>query len=189
MRHLIDILFMRLQRLVFLVLLAPALAACDGRSPDASASAQAPPPWAAAPLATGMPLDEMLDTLEYELTAALDDDTDGDERMQRLIRAEAITDRLLDSRMPFDWLEDGNYSVGARLRQIQSLADRVAAQIQSRAPRVDVIVEARDLLRIVRELRAGLAEGGTGAPPSLGELLTADSTTARPPPREDPPPR
>lgn len=189
MRHSIDILFMRLQRLVFLVLVAPALAACDGNSPDGSASAQAPPPWAAAPLATGMPLDEMLDTLEHELTTALDDDTDDDERMERLIRVEAITDRLLDSRMPFDRLDDGNYSVGARLRQIQSLADRVTARIQSRAPRVDVIVEARDLLRIVRELRAGLAEGGTGAPPTLGELLAADSTRTRPPPREDTPPR
>lgn len=169
--------------------MAPAIAACDRSSPDGSASAQAPSPWAAAPLATGMPLDEMLDTLEHEIATALDDDTDDRERMERLIRAEAITDRLLDSRMPFDWLEEGNYSVGARLRQIQSLADRVAAQIQSRAPRANVLVEARDLLRIVRELRAGLAEGGTGAPPTLGELLAADSTAARPPPREDTPPR
>ncbi|MGH7578005.1 MAG: hypothetical protein ACREM1_23145 [Longimicrobiales bacterium] len=176
---------MRLRRLVILFVLAPSFFGCESRSPDGSASAQSPPSWAAAPLATGMPLEEMLDTLEHELAAALADDVGEKERMQRLMRAEAITDRLLDSRMPFDWLEAGNYSVGARLRQIQSLADRVAAQIQSRAPRANVLVEARDLERIVRELRVGLAQGGTGAPPSLSELLSADSVTARPPPRQD----
>ena len=91
-------------------------------------------PAALAPVASGMPLADMLERLGAVLDSAVAGDLSDDEIDARLYRAEAITDRLLDSRLPFEWLTAERYSVDARLRQIQALADRVTAQLRSRAP-------------------------------------------------------
>lgn len=176
---------MRLRSLVIL-LIGLVGAGCDRFTSDGSGTPESVPPWAIVPLAAGMPLDELLGTLEDELDAALGDGVSEDEMSERLLRAEAITDRLLDSRIPFDWLEASRYSVGSRLRQIQSLADRIVAQVQSRAPRAEVIADAEALRRDVGRLRAELAKGGGAAPPPLRELMTRDTVgVRRAPARQD----
>jgi hypothetical protein len=103
-----------------------------------------------------------------------------------LYRAEAITDRLLDSRLPFEWLTAERYSVDARLRQIQALADRVTAQLRTRAPRESALEDARALRGDVQRLQAELAEGGGAAPTPLEQLLSAADTVRprRPPPAD-----
>jgi hypothetical protein len=143
-------------------------------------------PAALAPVASGMPLAGMLERLVAVLDSAVAGDLSDDESDARLYRAEAITDRLLDSRVPFEWLTAERYSVDARLRQIQALADRVTAQLRSRAPRESVLEDARALRRDVQRLQAELAEGGGAAPTPLEQLLSA-ADTARPrrPPAAD----
>jgi hypothetical protein len=133
-----------------------------------------------------MPLGEMLEMLQADLDTALSDDVDEDEVNVRLARAEAITDRLLDSRIPFEWLSSDSYSLTARLRQIQALADRVQAQIRSRGARPALLADATTLRNDVVRLRQEIAEGGGAAPPPLSELLIrADSTRRVPPARPD----
>ncbi len=143
-------------------------------------------PAALAPVASGMPLADMLATLEAVLDSAVSGDPGDDEVAARLYRAEAITDRLLDSRLPFEWLTAERYSVDARLRQIQALADRVTAQLRTRAPRESVLEDASALRRDVQRLQAELAEGGGAAPTPLEQLLSAADTIRprRPPPAD-----
>jgi hypothetical protein len=172
-------------RLVSMFAILSTLAGC--RRPSEAETVDTGAPVAAiAPLASGMPLDSMLVRLESELDEALDEGRGEDAANERLVRAEAITDRLLDSRIPFPWLKTQNYSVDSRLRQIQALADRVIAQIESRGPRSNVITDANALRGEVRRLRAELAQGGTAAPPPLEELLASDTFATRVAPRPQP---
>ncbi|MEJ2503371.1 MAG: hypothetical protein P8177_08675, partial [Gemmatimonadota bacterium] len=99
------------------MVLIPAFGCDDGGSERVPR--EAPP--AAAVIAPGREagqLTDQLEDLETELERALAGEP------ARLLPAEAITDRLLHARRPVDWLATG-YDVEARLRQIQSLADRV----------------------------------------------------------------
>jgi hypothetical protein len=146
-----------------------AVAAGCGRAPQPDdglrAGQAAPPPR------TNPSLDASLARMEAELDTALAAGVDG-AGIERLYRAEEISNRLLESHLPFAWLEGENYSVDARLRQIQSVADRVVARIRSSGRREDLVEDVEGLRSEIRVLRAGLARGGTGAPVPIERVLT-----------------
>jgi hypothetical protein len=172
---------------VALALLLPC-SGCWTPRDDGAAGAAAPPPAAAlAEISSTTPLDEGLDMLERELTPVLEDEVDDVERTARLLRAEAITDRLLETRLPFEWLDAENYGLDARLRQIQGLGDRVVAQLRSGAPDDSLRADVANLRNDVRDLRAAIAEGGRRAPPSLEQLLSDFEANRRRPPPPRPP--
>jgi len=147
------------------------LAACGPRE----AVEEQAPPAAAVERLTGMPLHEGLTLLEHELVAAMQGGLDG-EGLTAFLRAEAVTDRLLETRFPFDWLSEESYSVQARVRQIQSLADRVEALVRTGAPRDSALAELRGLRADVLELRQQLAQGGVPRPLPLERLLAGRDT-------------
>jgi hypothetical protein len=138
--------------------------ACRGSTPDDGAATDLSAA-ASLPDATSLPLDQLLEMLQKELDLVFENEKSEEEATAHLIRAEELTDRLLDSRIPFEWLSAEQYSVDARLRQIQALADRVLAQIRIREPWPSIMADARTLRESVERLRAELAEGGTAAPP------------------------
>ncbi|MEX1182476.1 MAG: hypothetical protein WEF86_04520 [Gemmatimonadota bacterium] len=123
----------------------------------------------------GMPLDEMLKLLdEYLANAQISGmESDGEEYF---LRAEAVSDRLLQARMPFEWIPSEQYTLGSRLRQVQSTADRVLALLQTGAARPILLEEVEALRADVIDLRKTVAQGGAPAPPSIEALLAADST-------------
>jgi hypothetical protein len=151
------------------------IASCGGTPPvdDGLRAGQAAPP-----LLTNPSLDASLARMEAELVAALEAGVEG-AGIERLYRAEEISNRLLESRPPFEWLEDENYSVDARLRQIQSVADRAVARIRSTGRREDLVADAESLRDEIRALRAGLARGGGGAPVPVEQLLIQLDTARR----------
>jgi hypothetical protein len=116
--------------------------------------------------------------MEAELDTALAAGVDG-AGIERLYRAEEISNRLLESHLPFAWLEDENYSVDARLRQIQSVADRVVARIRSSGRQEELTADVESLRAEIRTLRAGLARGGTAAPIPIERILTQLDTARR----------
>jgi hypothetical protein len=130
-------------------------------------------------LRAGMPLDDMLRLLDEHLVRAMAGRMEGSS-VDDFRRAEAISDRLLEARPPFEWIASEQYSLESRLRQIQSALDRVLAQLQTGAPRDTMLRDLRVLRTDVVRLRQTLAAGGTRAPPSIHQLLRGD--TARPPP-------
>jgi hypothetical protein len=151
------------------------LAGCGGApQPDDGlrAGQAAPPPR------TNPSLDASLARMEAELDTALAAGVDG-AGIERLYRAEEISNRLLESHLPFAWLEDENYSVDARLRQIQSVADRVVARIRSSGRREELTADVESLRAEIRTLRAGLARGGTAAPIPIERILTQLDTARR----------
>lgn len=115
-------------------------------------------------------LDQALALLERELDAALEDDRNLGVHLNR---AEAITDRLLETQLPFTWLQDSAYGVASMLRQIQALADRVVAERASANPEVapQMRADLQDLQKKVKELRAGLRGRGGPSPLPLDSLL------------------
>lgn len=99
---------------------------------------------------------------------------------QQLMRAEALTDRVLETQLPFGWLAAQNYSVEARVWQLQAQADRIVARLRAGARREDLLPEAEALLRDVTELHSSIAGGGEAPPPSIDQLLRQlDSTDRR----------
>lgn len=128
------------------------------------------PPAAAmlSPGQTAETLDDQLARLRAELEAGMEGDP------ERLLRAEAITDGLMEARRPFDWLGAG-YDVEARLRQLQAMADRVVAQLRRGAALADVAEDVQTMTRAVADLRGQLADRSGGpAPPTLDSLLAQD---------------
>jgi hypothetical protein len=181
-----DISSMIMRSLRVPLFLSVLLVACRGSTRDDGAAAD-PSAAASLPDATSLPLDQLLEMLQKELDGVFENGKSEEDATARLIRAEELTDRLLDSRIPFEWLSAEQYSVDARLRQIQALADRVLAQIRIREPWTSILADARVLRDSVERLRAELAAGGSAAPPQLEELLTtADSAAGA---RPAPPPR
>lgn len=166
-------------RSIILICAAAAAAGCWEPPGDAPAESAAPPAAALAPLSSGNTLDQALVLLEAELQAALESNLEGD-GLGSVLRAEAITDRLLETRQPFEWIEGERYLVDARIRQIQAEADRILAQIQSGTMRDTVIAAIGGLSEDVKRLRGELAAGGTQAPPSLEQLLAEDTAQADP---------
>lgn len=144
------------------------LMGCDGetmlRMPE-----EAPP--AAAVMAPGMGtevLDEQLRLLEAEIEQA------GPGDPERLLTAEAITDQLIHASRSVDWLSSG-YSVEARLRQLQTMADRIVSLLRRGASVESVEEDVAVLLAAVRDLQRQLdSPGGGSAPPSLEALLEQD---------------
>lgn len=161
-------------------MLAAWLTACWEAPAEAPTQAAPPPAAALAPLSADNTLDQALGLLEVELQAAVANNLEGD-GVSSVLRAEAITDRLLETRQPFDWIAADRYFVDARIRQIQAEADRIVAQIRSGVARDTVVTAIRGLGEDVTALRTNLAEGGTRAPPSLDQLLEGDSVPAPPP--------
>ncbi|MEX0890779.1 MAG: hypothetical protein WEB88_01325 [Gemmatimonadota bacterium] len=157
------------------------LAACGPHPDDTDPRAEAPPPAAAlVRMGETTSLEAALVSMEEELTALLADQLESPVGEQHLMRAEAISDRLLETEAPFHWISDRGYSVDAVLRQLQTLADRLVAQDQvarqfaSGVRREDILMDARALLQRVRALRQDLTRGGTDAPPSLDQLLSQE---------------
>lgn len=149
-----------------------AAAGCQRSVEDEAMSAPPPPPAALiAPVRDSMTLDGKLERLEHELTAAIEGGLEG-ESLYRMFRAEAITDRLLESSLPFGWLAD-DYFLDARLRQLQALADRVVSQLRRDEPIEQSLADAIELRRRVVELRAALAGQGGDPPTPLDSLLVA----------------
>jgi hypothetical protein len=148
------------------------VAGCQSPAPE-PAPAQ-PAAVVIAELRPGAPLEEMLHLLERELVIAINGDMEG-AAVDHLRRAEAISDRLLEARQPFEWITAEQYSVQARLRQIQSGADRVMARYQTGAPRDSMVLDLRALRAEVLRLRQALSHGGSRAPTPLQQLLLADS--------------
>jgi len=165
-----------MKNFICLVCVASAVA-CGPRQPDDGSEQAAVAIMAQ--VRPGEPLDSMLWRLDQHLVNAMTGQLE-DESLDELHRAEALTDRLLEARMPFEWITGDQYSVQSRLRQIQSLADRVIAEVETMAPRDQLLLDLRELRGEVVELREALSKGGTRAPPSIEQLLSADSS--RPPP-------
>jgi hypothetical protein len=126
---------------------------------------------------TGIPLDSALALLDTELRAAIDNKLD-DTGFERFQRAEALTDRLLETRYPFQWLKGYSYSVEAKLRQIQALADRILAEQKGGLPPDSAMPDLRTAQAEVIWLRRALREGGGPAPPSIDKLLAGQDTIA-----------
>lgn len=153
----------------FIILPALLVAAACGDDSAASVPRDAPP--AAAVLTPGMDaenLDVQLRSLYEELGRALDGEPD------RLLTAEAISDRLIHADRAVDWLAPG-YGVEARLRQIQSMADRVVAQLR-RGAEIETVNEDVATMRLaVQDLQQQLElPGGGDAPLPLDSLLQQD---------------
>jgi hypothetical protein len=163
-------------RTVFVLTLIATSAGCRGNPEESAVSRPAPPP-AAALARPGATLDGSLQELEKELSSALGSGMDESGEVH-VLRAEAITDRLLEVQLPFTWLANA-YRLEAYVRQIQASADRLVAEMRSGGDRQIVLGDATDLRRKVIELRRSLALGGGNPPPSLDSLLAAhpaDST-------------
>ncbi len=127
-------------------------------------------------------LDGQLARLEAEIAAALETRNQDDLRA-RMMLAEAISDRLLEEEPPAEWLP-GRYYVEARLRQLQSLADRVLARLTRGASPEAVRSDLEDLRSQVAGVREALRDARElDAPPPLDSLL-ADSAAARRSPSE-----
>lgn len=160
---------MRFTALVLLILLA---AACGPTTPpDASPEATIE---VMAEIRPGTPLDEMLERLDQHLVNAMAGQLDGNAGNE-FLRAEAITDRLLEARMPFEWIPSEDYSLESKLRQIQSSADRVLAQLRTAAPKPQMLQELRSLRTEVARLRQTVVAGGEPAPVPVDRLLSGDT--------------
>lgn len=157
-----------------LLALAALTAACDQQNPEEEpVSAPAPPPAAMiTPMSEGASLQERLERLDAELHAIMEGGF-GDDLHARLLRAEAITDRLLEAEPPVYWLAS-QYSTEARLRQLQALADRIVAK--SRRDDMALRDLADDVALLQKEvagLRAELARGSGGPMPLPLDTLLA----------------
>lgn len=147
-------------------------AGCKKQNPEESAVSGPAPPPAAALARQNATLDQSLKELEQELSLALGSGMD-DAGKAHILTAEAITDRLLETKMPFTWLRADAYSLEAYNRQIQALADRIVAEIRSGVDHATITREVTALRRKVIILRQLLAKGGGKTPPSLDSLLAA----------------
>lgn len=167
----------RASALLLGVLLTAMLVGCR-QNPEESAVSQLTPPPAAALARQVVTLDNSLQELEKELSMALGTGLE-DAGSGHILRAEAITDRLLEAQLPFTWLATGPYHLESKVRQIQALADRVVAEMRSGIDRPTLTREVTALRNDVIALRRALALGGGNPPPSLDSLLArhpADST-------------
>lgn len=146
-----------------------ALGACGDSDLSNRVPRDAPPAAAVlVPQQQAGPLAAQLDELAAELDRAL-----GGEP-QRLLTAEALTDRLMQASRSADWL-DINYDLEARLRQLQAMADRTVAMLRRGAELEAVQPDVETMRRSVEDLQQHLDRGAGGpAPPSLESLLAQD---------------
>lgn len=163
---------MTLTKTILPALVAGALlAACAQRNPEDSAlSAPPPPPAAVVAGLDSVPLDAKLARMQVLLDESLEDGPAGSGR-NNLIAVELISDRLLEAPPPFAWTRDG-YSTDARLRQLQSLADRIIAELRREDPdHAPLVADVHTLRSEIAAIRSELALGGGPAPPPMDSLL------------------
>ncbi len=164
----------RSQRAFTLLLPASVVLGCERSADEDRMSAPPPPPAAIiAPVREYMSLSEKLERLQAELDAALARRELDAYARARIFRAEAITDRILESEPPVAWLSMA-YGVEAWLRQLQALADRVVAQIRRDEPEQRILNDVIRLRDSVARLRAELARPGGGMPPVPLDTLLAN---------------
>jgi hypothetical protein len=145
-----------------LLLLSVCLVGCARSNPDdLTAAAPASPSAAFVRIGGAATLDNGLAAMQKEVAAAVEDQGRFKEK---LIQAEAISDRLLETKQPFAWLRTSSYGVEPRVRQIQALADRVLAQLRSGMSTQAVLPDVRLLQARIAQLRTGLRAGGGPAP-------------------------
>ena len=147
------------------------MGACGQANPEEYAvSEPAPPPALALTSSRDQSLDQVLTQIIGELDNALTAEGLG---RDNVVRAEALSDRLLETQIPFAWLSADRYGVEPKLRQIQALSDRVLAEMRS-GVRPDVIrKDIQDLRKMATDLRQAMEAGGTAAPPTLDRLMAA----------------
>jgi hypothetical protein len=155
------------KRVFILTILVAACGSGNAKESRRTGSGQAPAA-ALAPMRSAVALDQALMDIERDLGLALGDEDDQDEYLER---AEARTDRLLETQMPFAWVRSRSYGVEPMLRQIQALADRILAERRNNSPRESIRRDMSDLRELVRRLRLGIHAGGGPQPPSLDSLL------------------
>jgi hypothetical protein len=146
------------------------VAGCGDRKLRWLSSSEPPSAAEAATIPAGMPLGDLLQRIEAELDTAITGHLDTD-ALPHLTRAEAMTDRLPESRLPFGWLAVQHYSLEARLWQIQARADRVLAEIRIGVRREDVVSDVEALREQIATLRSALAAGGAQQPESIERIL------------------
>jgi hypothetical protein len=162
-------------RITALLLLVMTVMACGPTTPpDDSPQATIE---VMAEIRPGTPLEEILTKLDQHLVNAMAGQLDGSAG-DEFLRAEAITDRLLEARMPFEWIPSESYSLESKLRQIQSSADRIMAQLRTAAPRQQMLHDLRTLRADVARLRQTVAAGGAPAPVPVARLLSGDTALA-----------
>ena len=152
-----------------LILLPILLVGCGRETRDEPAlSGPVPPGAALVSMPSNVSLDSALKLVEREIVLAQRGEGDFGARLQT---AEAITDRLIETQMPFAWISSRSYGVEPMLRQIQTLADRIIAEYRSQARPEAIRRDLDDLHELVRGLRLGLRAGGGPHPPTLDSLL------------------
>jgi hypothetical protein len=162
-------------KITALLLLTMLVAACGPTTPpDGSPQATIE---VMAEIRPGTPLDQILEKLDQHLVNAMAGQLDGSAGSE-FLRAEALTDRLLEARMPFEWIPSENYSLESKLRQIQSSADRILAQLRTGAPRQQMLQDLRALRTDVARLRQTVAAGGVPAPVPVERLFSGDTASA-----------
>ncbi|MGD8277065.1 MAG: hypothetical protein PVH00_03515 [Gemmatimonadota bacterium] len=162
-----------MERMRILLVIGLALAACGGPADDVPGSDTLE---LQAEEVSGLPLERILQRLETQLDSAIDEGL-GAGSVHRLAAAEAITDRLIETGLPFQWTRvDDGYSVEARLRQIQALADRVMAQTRGGVDRDSLEAGVLGFRDAIRGLREDLESGGGTPPVPVGNLLRAMDT-------------
>jgi len=169
-----------MKRVGWSILVLLAVGCHRGEEVQRSAVAAPPPAVVLTSALESLGLEERLALLDRELAEGEARGEVDEHAIARFFRAEAITDRLLESNVPYPWLAEG-YDLESRLRQIQSLADRVIAQIRRGATEEEILADVAGLRRQVAALRRAMGEGGGEAPPSLDALLAgvqADSIRA-----------
>lgn len=169
-----------MKKMSWLGLILLAVGCHRGEEVERSAVAAPPPAAVLTSALESLGLDDRLALLDRELAAGEARGEIDDHAIARFFRAEAITDRLLESNIPYAWLAEG-YDLESRLRQIQSLADRIVAQIRRGSAAEGILADVGVLRRQVADLRRGLDEPGRDAPTSLDALLanvSADSIRA-----------
>jgi hypothetical protein len=157
-------------RVATIVLITALIAGCK-RNPEEQATSDPTPPPAAALTRQHQSLDEGLRQVDIALAQAIRGDLKGQGAKNQLMRAEAITDRLLEAELPFHWMRARDYSVESAVRQIQALADRVIAKLRNGMDGQEIMDDVREMRTKVTDLRRGLAAGGGAAPLSLDTLL------------------
>lgn len=167
------------RRMRHLLLIIPLLVAACNDVPW-SGAAEGPPPNAdAETFPPGADLRDGLTLIAAILDSAIVTQL-NDDGVVHLLRAETLTDRILETGMPFGWLPASEYSLEARVWQIQARADRIVARLRAGARRDELLVDVQALREDVAALHTAISGGGTPAPVPIDRLLERlDSVTRR----------
>lgn len=132
-------------------------------------------------LSPGSTIRDALDMIGLVLDSAISRQLD-EEGVRQLRRAEFLTDRILEAEIPFDWLATSDYSIEARIWQIQAQADRIVARLRASARRDELLPEIQTLRADIAALRDAIGAGGRPEPAPVERLLQQLDSVTRPPP-------